>query len=158
MIRETRHVEYRNAEAQPVADATPLEKWAYFFRYASQLTPAEISGRLADIEFSEATGVLEMIAQSPLEREMYEARLKFERDQLWRLRAAKNEGIAEGIAKGIAEGRAEGIERGEYSGQIRLLQNLLGLPESQSSELATLSIEQLRSLFTQLQAQVHARR
>ena len=27
-----------------------------------------------------------MIAQSPPEREMYEARLKFERDQVWRLR------------------------------------------------------------------------
>ena len=47
------------------------------------LTPGEISGRLADAEFSEAAAVLEMIAQSPREREMYEARLKFERDQTW---------------------------------------------------------------------------
>ena len=139
-----------NSEARPVANATPLEKWAYFFRFASQLTPDEISGRLADTEFSEAAGVLEMIAQSPREREMYEARLKFERDQTWRLKVAKDEGIEEGIAKGI--------ERGEYSGQIRLLQSQLGLPVSPSSELAAFEIDQLRSLFTQLQAQVSDRR
>jgi predicted transposase/invertase (TIGR01784 family) len=175
-----------NRDRQPVAAAGPLEKWAYFFRYASQLTPVEIGGRLVDAEFSEAAGVLEMIAQSPKEREMYEARLKFERDQAWRINAAKNEGraegraegIDEGIAKGraegidegvakgraegidegIAEGRAEGIERGELSGRIRVLQGLLGLPESPLSELAELKLEQLSSLAAQLQAEIGDRR
>ena len=135
-----------NPSAHSVIDATPLEKWVYLFRFASQLTPEEIAGRLADKEFSEAAGVLEMIAQSPREREMYEARLKFERDQTWRMKAAKDEGraegIEEGIAEGIAKGRAEGIERGDYSGQIRVLQRLLGLPESQLAELAELDLEQ----------------
>jgi len=139
-----------NPEMHSVADATPLEKWAYFFRFASQLTPEEIGGQLADLEFSEAAGVLEMIAQSPHEREMYEARLKFERDQEWRLSAARNEGIEQGIERGI--------ERGEYTGQIRLLQRLLGLPESQSGELAAFGIDQLRNLFTQLQTQWGDRR
>ncbi len=135
-----------NPEAHPVTDASPLEKWAYFFRYASQLTPDEIGGRLADAEFSEAAGVLKMIAQSPGERALYEARLKFERDQAWRIKAAKDEGMEEGIAKGV--------ERGEYSGQIRLLQRQLGLPESQSSELAALEVVQLQSLVAQLQEQI----
>ena len=109
---------------------------------------------LTDVEFSEAAGVLEMIAQSPCEREMYEARLKFERDQAWRIRSAKDEGRAEGIEEGIAKG----FERGEYSGLIRLLQRLLGLPESPSSELATLEFEQLSNLATQMQAQFRNRR
>ena len=103
-----------------------------------------------------------MIAQSPREREMYEARLKFERDQTWRMKAAKDEGraegIEEGIAEGIAKGRAEGIERGDFSGQIRVLQRLLGLPESQLAELTELELEQLSSLATQLQAQLRDRR
>ena len=135
-----------NREAQPVGDAAPLEKWAYFFRFAAQLTRDEIGGRLTDAEFTEAAGVLEMIAQSPQEREMYEARLKFERDQVWRLRAAKDEGIE------------QGIERGEVSGRIRVLQVLLGLPESPLSELAGLELEQLSRMAIQLQAQVSDRR
>jgi predicted transposase/invertase (TIGR01784 family) len=139
-----------NPSVHPVIGATPLEKWAYFFRYASQLTPDEISGRLTDAEFIEAAGVLEMIAQSPREREMYEARLKFERDKSWWIKTAK--------AEGHAEGRAEGIERGEYSGQIRLLQRLLGLPESSASDLVELEFEQLSSLAAQLQAQLRDRR
>jgi len=139
------------------AGATALEKWAYFFRNASRMTPEEIGRLLADPVFLEAAGVLEMIAQSPQEREMYEARLKFERDQNWRIKAAKDEGRAEGRAEGHAEGRAEGIERGEYAGQIRLLQRLLGTPESTSSELADLDVAELSRLATQLQAQLRAR-
>src|SRR5204863_9809249 len=104
-----------NPDVRPVTAATPLEKWAYFFRYASQLTPDEIDGRLADAAFSEAAGVLEMIAQSPREREQYEARLKFERDQTWRIKVAKDEGREQGLE----QGRVEGREQGEYSGQIR---------------------------------------
>jgi predicted transposase/invertase (TIGR01784 family) len=143
-----------NPDRPPVTDAPRLEKWAYFFRYAPQLTPDEIRERLTDVEFSEAAGVLEMIAQSPREREMYEARLKFERDQAWRIKAAKDEGRNDGRT----EGRAEGIERGELSGRIRVLQVLLGLPESPLSELAEVEIEQLSRLANQLHAQVSGRR
>ncbi len=124
---------------------------------------------LADPVFFEAAGVLEMIAQSPQEREMYEARLKFERDQIWRIKAAKDEGRAEGIAQGIEEGIERGmergieqgiergIERGEYSGQVRLLQRLLGISESPLSELANLDLAQLSSLSIDLQAQLRDR-
>ncbi len=102
-----------------------------------------------------------MIAKSPQEREIYEARLKFERDQTWRIKAAKDEGRAEGRDEGRAEGRdegrAEGIERGEYSGQIRLLQRLLGIPESTLSELENLDVVQLSSLSNQLQTQLRDR-
>ena len=114
--------------------------------WQSRLTSVEISGRLADTAFSEAAGVLETIAQSPHEREMYEARLKFERDQVWRLRAAENKGMA------------KGIERGEFFGQIRLLESQLALPQSSSSELSAMEIEHLRNVLAQLQAKVHDRR
>ena len=134
-----------NRDVRPLTDASPLEKWVYFFRYAAQLTPDEVRRILADAEFIEAAGVLEMIAQSPQERARYEARLKFERDQAWRINAATEKGIEKGMEKGI--------ERGEYSGQIRLLQRLLGLPESPSSDLAALDIPGLQDLVNQLQTQ-----
>jgi len=140
------------------AGATALEKWAYFFRNASRMTPEEIGRLLADPVFLEAAGVLEMIAQSPQEREMYEARLKFERDQNWRIKAARDEGRAEGLEEGVAKGIEQGIERGELSGRIRVLQSLLGLPESPLSELAGLDAKQLAHLATQLQGQLRDRR
>jgi len=130
-----------NPDVLSVINATPLEKWAYFFRFAAQMTPDEIRRQLADIEFSEAAGVLEMIAQTPREREMYEARLKFERDQAWRLRAAN----------------AEGIERGQQMGEIHAFQRLLGLPESPSSELEKFDLDRLASLASQLQSQFRDR-
>ena len=95
-----------------------------------------------------------MIGQTPREREMYEARLKFDRDKAWWIRSAKAEGIEEGIAKG----RVEGIERGEHIGRIHALQSLLALPETPSIELASLEVEQLSNLAIQLQSQLRDRR
>ena len=124
-----------------LAEATLLEKWVYFFRNVSHLTAEEVVHRLQDSVFLEAAGVLEMIAQSPQERQMYEARLKFERDQIWRLKAAKD----------------EGLERGELTGRIRVFQSLLGLPEASASELEALDIAQLTNLAAELRAQFQNR-
>ncbi|AJO23449.1 hypothetical protein QQ991_08315 [Weizmannia coagulans] len=43
---------------------------------------------------------------------LYEARLKFLRDQLANIRGEREEGLKEGIQKGIEEGRQKGIEEG----------------------------------------------
>ncbi|MFN0054278.1 MAG: hypothetical protein ACKV0T_19045 [Planctomycetales bacterium] len=86
-----------------------------------------------------------MIASSPQDRQLYNARLKMERDAAAKLQFAKEEGLDEGLAKG------------ECIGQIRLLQRLLGQPELPTSELATLTLDQLSKQATQLQAQLAAR-
>ena len=135
-----------NSDAQTVVQATALEKWAYFFRNAAQLTPDEIAGRLTDAEFVQAAGVLEMIARTPRENELYKARLKMERDEAARLDFAKD------------EGRVEGLERGQFVGRIQVLQHLLGLPESPMSELAETEIGQLSRLAGELQTQLRERR
>ena len=80
----------------------PIEQWAFFFRQAMDLTPQELAARLSDQAFAEAAGVLEMIARSPRERELYEARLKMQRDEQARIDAAKDQSREEGRAEGLA--------------------------------------------------------
>ncbi len=63
----------------------PFDEWLYFLRFASTSTAEELAERLVDQEFAQATGVLEMIAKTPSERALYEARLKFQRDERARL-------------------------------------------------------------------------
>ena len=56
----------------------------------------ELAEQLVDAEFREAAGVLEMISQSPEDRQFYEARMKFLHDEEARLIAARTEGEAKG--------------------------------------------------------------
>ena len=58
----------------------------------------EIRGLSPDNEFREAAGVLDMMSRSPAQRQLYEARLKFQRDEAARLEAAFNQGLQESRA------------------------------------------------------------
>ena len=75
----------------------PNEKWAFFFQQAVNMTARELIDRLGEDAFAEAAGVLEMIAKSPRDRELYEARLKLQRDEQSRLDAARDQSRAEGV-------------------------------------------------------------
>jgi flagellar biosynthesis/type III secretory pathway protein FliH len=55
------------------------------------------------------------------------------------------------------EGLQEGREEGEVFGKIRILQNLLSLPQSTDEELKTKSRTELETLATELQAQLRKR-
>jgi predicted transposase/invertase (TIGR01784 family) len=123
----------------------PIEKWVHFFRRAKDSTPQELIDRLGEEVFAEASGVLEMIAKTPRERELYEARLKLQRDEHARLQAAEDQGRAEGRAAGLAEG----LQVGERAGSIRLLERLMQLPISE--DLETRSLEELASLERELE-------
>ena len=139
-----------------------LEKWIYFLRFATISTAAELSARLVDDEFAEAVGVLEMISKTQEERMLYQARLKFQRDERARLTFAEQEGRAKGEAEGRAEGRTEGrtegrVEgeaRGEQIGRIRILQQLLGLQESSNEELAAMDLSALEAMAAELQGKL----
>lgn len=87
--------------------------------------------------FTEAAGVLESIAQTPREKELYEARLKLRRDERARLKAAEDQGLA----------------KGEVTGQIKFLRRLLGIPAVHSSELAATPIEKLNQMLNELKRQ-----
>jgi flagellar biosynthesis/type III secretory pathway protein FliH len=96
---------------------------------------------------------------------MYDTREKAIRDQQWILNAARREGLEEGEIKGREEGREEGEikgreegrEEGELFGKIRMLQNLLSLPQSTDQELHPRSRTELEILATELQAQLRKR-
>ena len=98
-----------------------------------------------------------MISHTPQERELYEARLKLERDEAARLLGAREEGIAEGRAKGREEGREEGERLGQLIGVVQTLQQLLGIDVSPSDGLRTRSEDALSVLVETLQSRLRDR-
>jgi predicted transposase/invertase (TIGR01784 family) len=135
------------------AIADPRDQWMYFFRRAEGSTVEELLERLPDPVFKRAVGVLEMISRTPDQRRHYDARLKWELDENTRIQTA----FEEGEIKGREEGREKGREEGELFGKIRMLQNLLSLPQSTDQELHPRSRTELETLATELQAQLRKR-
>ena len=90
-----------------------------------------------------------MISQTPEQRLLYDARLKFQRDAEWRLEEARK--AARQL--GLQEGEARGLQRG----RIVVLQELLGLRPSTAEELAGYNDAQLHDMAEQLQQQLRSR-
>jgi flagellar biosynthesis/type III secretory pathway protein FliH len=99
--------------------------------------------------FAEATDSIDRIANKTEDKAMYDTREKAIRDQQWIMNAARREAREEGLQ--------EGREEGEVFGKIRILQNLLSLPQSTDEELKTKSRTELETLATELQAQLRKR-
>ncbi|RLT20703.1 MAG: Rpn family recombination-promoting nuclease/putative transposase [Planctomycetota bacterium] len=144
--------------AENVYHALPAERWAYFLQNADKLTPEEISRMFPDEEMAEAAGVLEMISQTPEQLMLYNARLKFQRDEEGRLELARQEGEARGRQKGEEIGEARGEARGLKLGRITLLQELLGIRPSTVEDFAGYDEAQLNDIAEQLQQQLRSRR
>ena len=87
-----------------------------------------------------------MISRTPENRMLYDARLKFQRDEESRLRRARQEGLE------------IGIEKGAIAGRIILLQQLLNLPQATISELTGNELSELVGLEEQLQHQLRSGR
>ena len=155
--------------AQNVFRASPIEQWAYFLLNAENMTLDDVRRLFPEIEFSEAAGVLDMISKNPEQRQQYEARLKFQRDEAARLEGAISEGISEGIKKGRVEGRQEGlqegmekgievgIQKGALLGRITLLQELLGIFEPTEQELTRFDEVQMLELAEDLKRRLRTR-
>ena len=134
---------------QTVYHATPTERWACFLRNAEQLTSNEVTRMFPDQEFAEAAGVLEMISHTPEQNRLYNARLKFQRDDAARLEQA--------LADGLQQGLQQGLQKGALVGRIALLQQLLGVPQSTLEELSGCNEAHLNELSEQLQQQLRTR-
>ena len=98
-----------------------------------------------------------MISRTPDQRRHYDARLKWELDENTRIQTAFEEGETKGREEGETKGREEGREEGELFGKIRMLQNLLSLPQSTDDALHPSSRTELETLVTELQAQLRKR-
>ncbi len=127
--------------------SVPLEQWCYFFRHANDASDAELLQLLPDTVFEEAIGVLKMIARDPQQRQLYELRLKVERDARANLASA----IQQGIEQGIEQGRRDGV-----ISKVKLLRDLLRVTTPSDSELAEMAMAQLDQLDVDYERQLRA--
>jgi predicted transposase/invertase (TIGR01784 family) len=124
----------------------PLERWLYFLKHGEELDTAQLPVALQQPMIERALGELQMMSQSRLERERYEARLKGQRDYATALAEARREGQA--------EGRAEGQREGLIIGQLHLCQQLLGQPLTPVESLRGLPLAELEQQVERLKAEL----
>jgi hypothetical protein len=92
-----------------------------------------------------------MHRESDLERERYEARLKYQRDE----RAQREYGIEEACKEARKEGMVKGRKE-ELVERIQLCERILNQALTPSETLLAMSLEQMSELAKQLTAQVTA--
>jgi hypothetical protein len=108
-------------------------------RHAAGLDPDHLPPTLDVPAIRRAMEVLKVFTQDEQEREIYEARLKLQRDQIsWAQEARDAE--ERGIKKGLVE-------------QIHLCQELLKQSPTPAAELDPRSQEDLRAILAQLRKQ-----
>ncbi len=122
--------------AEELAD--PLDVWCYFLVHGIDLDTEKLPVALRIPPVQRAMEVLQMLTQSDLERERYQARLKAQRDQFSYLKIA----------------REEGVEQGKTIGRIHLCQELLKLPLTPPEELLALPLAELQARAAALQRQL----
>lgn len=154
-----------NETAESLLSADSLEKWTYFLNHAAELEAVDLQSLLPDPPYRKATGVLEMISQSPEQRRLHDARVRAERDYINNIEGAKadawEEGRKEGRAEGWEIGREEGwheawekAQKEAFQGQIRLLKKFLGETQIDAGELAALDLPSLQSMAAALEAKL----
>jgi predicted transposase/invertase (TIGR01784 family) len=102
-----------------------LNRWCWLLQEGEEMETANIPKELQGTPVEKAIGVLQIMAQSDVERERYESRLKALRDQRSILSSAKRHAQAEGEALGEARGEARGELRGRINELLHSLQLML---------------------------------
>jgi predicted transposase/invertase (TIGR01784 family) len=153
-----------NLAEQQLPTASMLDRWLFWLLRAQDYSREQLVQLFPDGPIREATEILDEIAQQTEDKAMYDAREKKLRDQLWLMNATKfdreqtfREGRAEGIEKGIEKGRAE--ER--FAAEVRMIQELqqiLGVPVTETSTLLACSESQLRQMKDAIRNELMARR
>jgi predicted transposase/invertase (TIGR01784 family) len=145
----------------------PLDFWLYFFKNGAELDADALPEPMDKPDQRKAMGVLKMLAQSDLERELYEGRLRAKRDMQtletmrhtleterdqWQRRyeAANREREA---ANREREAANRDLKR-ELVERIGLCQRLLRRPTPEVDELLGRSLEELREQAERLEREV----
>ena len=126
-----------------------VRRWVFFLDRAAEYDPDSLVRLLPEPAFHKATGVLGMISRSPNLRILYDDEAKAELDRFSALKGAREEGEA--------IGHAEGLEQGTLVGKITLLEQLLGLPETETADLARRSLAELQQTVQDLQQRLSER-
>jgi predicted transposase/invertase (TIGR01784 family) len=154
-----------NYECLSLSAAEPLVQWAFFLDRAAGLEAVELKRLLPTSEHEKATEVMETIARTPQERQVYESRRKAEMDY----RAAFDEALEIGRAEGLEKGERLGLEKGERLGlekgerlglvdQVRFLQGLLQESLAAESELQAMDLAALRRLCGEMKERLRQAR
>jgi hypothetical protein len=88
---------------------------------------------------------------------MYDTREKAIRDQQWVLNSACAHAREEGREEGEIRGEIRGQIKGETTGEINMIQTLqeiIGMPVSNQTDLRSQSLEQLRLITAELRARI----
>ncbi len=151
---------------------TGCERWSYFLRHGDELDTERLPEPLQTPTIQKAMEVLRMLTQSELEREKYEARLKYQRDELSRRHEAEQlekriqeaeqrvreaeQRVREGEQRvQEAEQRAQEAEqRGELLGFVQSHERILKVEPTPKATLQAMTLEQLQQLVEQLKARL----
>jgi predicted transposase/invertase (TIGR01784 family) len=97
-----------------------LDRWCFFLRNAVELEVDQLPEALKTEPIKRAVEVLRVMSLNSLEEQLYEARLREQRDKSSSLKGAyldgKDEGILEGKSIGLQEGKSIGLQEGKSIG------------------------------------------
>jgi predicted transposase/invertase (TIGR01784 family) len=139
---------------------TPLDLWLYFLQNGEGLDADALPSPLDAPEIRRAMGVLKMLAQNDLERELYEGRLKAKRDlqtletlrDQWQQRYLEAEHRLDVVSHERDQASRERDQaRQMVVRQIQLCQRLLRRSVSDAEDLAVRSLDELRDLADRLE-------
>lgn len=136
---------------------TPLDFWLYFLKNGGELDADALPDALNRPDQQKAMGVLKMLAQSDVERELYEGRLKAKRDMQtletlrdqWQRRAVESEQRLDAMTRERDEARKLALVR-----EIQLRQRLLNRTIPGTNELLGRSVEELQEQAERLEREV----
>ncbi len=133
-----------NLKESELSSASELDCWLFWLLHAQEYEPAILAALLPQPAIRQATETLVRIAEITEDKAMYDARERAILDREWELDAAERRGEIKGEIKGKIEA-------------IQMLQNILGVPVSDSEELRAQNQEQLRAIMSDLQDKLRGR-
>ncbi|MDQ2085600.1 Rpn family recombination-promoting nuclease/putative transposase [Herbivorax sp. ANBcel31] len=124
--------------------STAMDRWIAFLKNADKYDREYIPDELAEVEtINKANTLLDTISLTSDEREFYEAKLKWLRDEEAAIKTALNKGLRQGRE----EGRKEGRKEGEDGKAFEIAKNLLDVLDDETIALKTgLSKDDIKKL------------
>jgi predicted transposase/invertase (TIGR01784 family) len=135
---------YTLSEAE-LKTASVLECWLFWLLHAHEYESADLLKLFPQAAFQQATRTITQISEKTEDKAMYDAREKAIRDYQTAINSA------------LREGRVEGERQGTLMGKIVILQDVLGVAQTDTETLRGMSAEELEALAADLQQSVRGR-
>ena len=137
--------------------ASTVERWVFLLRHAQDYDAQTLHKLFPEAGFSQAIDTFETISLKTEDRQMYDTRDRAARDRLWLMNGAIKEAENKGREEGREEGRKEGREEGRLTGVIQTCRSILGMTEFEREMFDRCSVEELRTMASDLQAMLRER-